>query len=38
MFKTIQFYINQKAIKLDKKHDRNIKRDRFTKIKQKVIK
>ena len=38
MFKTLQFYANQKPIKLDKKNDRDIKRDRFTKIKQKVIK
>ena len=38
MFKTLQFYINQKPIKIDKKNDKEIKRDRFTKIKQKVIK
>ncbi len=38
MFKTLQFFINQKPIKLEPKSDREIKRDRFTKIKQKVIK
>ena len=38
MFKTLEFYMKQKSIKLQPKDDRNIKRDKFTKIKQKVIK
>jgi hypothetical protein len=38
MFKSLEFYANQKPIKLPPKNDRDIKRDRFTKIKQKVIK
>ena len=38
MFRTLQFYINQKSIKLDTKSDREIKRDKFTKIKEKITK
>ena len=37
MFKDYQFYANQKVIKLNPKNDRDRKRDKFTKIKQKVI-
>jgi hypothetical protein len=38
MFKTLQFFINQKPIKLETKDSREIKRERFTRIKQKVTK
>jgi hypothetical protein len=39
MFKTLEFYMKQKSIKIQPKDDREIKkRDKFTKIKQKVIK
>ena len=38
MLKNLEFYIKQKTIKLQPKDDREIKRDKFTKIKQKVIK
>jgi len=36
--KSYAFYANQKAIKLKPKDDREIKREKFRKIKQKVIK
>ena len=36
MYKTIEFYKNQEAIKLKPNNDREIKRDRFSKIKLKT--
>ena len=38
MFKNLEFYMKQKSIKIQPKDDREIKRNKFTKIKQKVIK
>jgi hypothetical protein len=38
MFKTLEFYMKQKSIKIQPKDDREIKRTKFTKIKEKVIK
>ena len=38
MLQTIGFWAGQKAIKIPPKNDREMKKDKFTKIKQKVTK
>jgi hypothetical protein len=38
MLKDLQFYLNQKVIRLKPKDDREIKREKFKKIKDKLIK
>ncbi len=38
MLKDLQFFIKQKVIRLKPKDDREIKRDKFRKIKEKLIK
>ena len=38
MLKDLQFYMNQKVIRLKPKDDREVKREKFRKIKEKVIK
>tara|TARA_Y100000114_G_C11548718_1_gene226153 strand:- start:384 stop:500 length:117 start_codon:yes stop_codon:yes gene_type:complete len=38
MYKSYSFYAQQKPIKLKPKDDREVKRDKFKKIKEKVIK
>ena len=38
MYKSYSFYAKQKPIKLKPKDDRQVKREKFTKIKSKVIK
>ena len=38
MLKDLQFFIKQKVIRLKPKDDREIKREKFRKIKEKVIK
>jgi hypothetical protein len=37
MLKDLQFYMNQKVIKLKPKDSREVKREKFKKIKDKVI-
>jgi hypothetical protein len=38
MLKDLQFFIKQKVIRLKPKDDREVKREKFRKIKEKVIK
>jgi hypothetical protein len=38
MLKDLQFYLKQKVIRLKPKDDREIKREKFKKIKEKLIK
>ena len=38
MFQGYKFWANQNVVKIPPKNDREMKKDKFTKIKQKVIK